>query len=297
MKKAKLLTLPGVRIIAVLAIVLVILGIIIMNNNSKNSQQSTTNKTQTQNTESKTPTSVQPTNPTAPTPQPTQTVVNFKIVALGDSLTSGTGSTVGGFPYYIKQDLAKSNIKTDFLNLGKSAWNSSNLINGKDGIKSQLTQAASSQAKVALVLIGINDLWELYGTKNPTEADEVNDLNRFKNNIDRILSTLSSKDMKVFIGLLYDQTKTPRISNDSTRQAYYPGLSEDELPRLTEQTSKYNDVIRQKANQYNSYIVDFSSTDIFSNPATISDGFHPNDAGYKKMAEIWMQELNLVIGI
>jgi lysophospholipase L1-like esterase len=55
----------------------------------------------------------------------------------------------------------------------------------------------------------------------------------------------------------------------------------------------YNQIIRDKAAQYGALTVDFYSTDIFTNSATLyDDGNHPNQAGYDIIAQKWFEAIS-----
>jgi lysophospholipase L1-like esterase len=183
-------------------------------------------------------------------------------------------------------------------NLGQSGWSSDALINGDQGLESQLTRAvgelqnatAQGKAALALVWIGSNDLWYLYeyGGDINDEGD-ASDAQHFEANIDTILSQLRGTGAQVVIALLDDQSKRPV----ALRGEAFVSITSEELDRMSAHVEVYNQIIRDKAAQYSALTVDFYSTDIFTNSATLyDDGNHPNQAGYDIIAQKWFEAIS-----
>jgi lysophospholipase L1-like esterase len=224
------------------------------------------------------------------------------LVALGDSLTQGDGDDTGrGYPGRLLDMLNEVRPDSSLSNLGQSGWNSDALIQGDQGIAGQLGRAveelktAKSQGRggVALVWIGSNDLWYLYeyggdGTDDSDSQDAVH----FARNIDTLLTSLRETDAQVLIALLDDQSKRPVALKGEA----FTSITKDELGRMSLQVSRYNEIIAEKAAQYGALTVDFYSTDLFTNPATLyDDGNHPNSAGYDIVAQKWFDVLSTLL--
>ena len=246
-----------------------------------------------------------PTRPPAATatPRASTTVGPLTVVALGDSLTEGErddSAQGGGFPRRLLPRLQTLRSGSTMLNLGKSGWNSDALINGDQGLPSQLTQAeaalnnARSQGRqgVALVWIGSNDLWYLYEYNNPAPADDVRDAAHFASNIDTIVRRLRATGAIVVLALLDDQSKRPVAADVTRRNAVFTGISAAEVLRMSAQVGRYNSAIAQTAAQQEAAIADFFATTIFTAPATLADdGNHPNAVGYDQISEIWFNAI------
>lgn len=224
------------------------------------------------------------------------------IVALGDSLTQGDGDDSGlGYPGRLLDMLNSIRPDSTLTNFGQSGWSSDALINGDQGLESQLTRAVSElqdataqgKAGLALVWIGSNDLWYLYEFGGDIDdAGDVSDAQRFEANIDTILSQLRGTGAQVVIALLDDQSKRPIALKGEAFVAITP----DELTRMSAQAGVYNQIILDKAAQYGALTVDFYSTDIFTNPATLyDDGNHPNQAGYDIIAQKWFDAITPIL--
>src|SRR5512145_3114817 len=67
------------------------------------------------------------------------------LVALGDSLTQGDGDDSGrGYPGRVLEMLNTIRPDSTLINLGQSGWSSDALINGDQGLDSQLERAVSA---------------------------------------------------------------------------------------------------------------------------------------------------------
>lgn len=225
------------------------------------------------------------------------------IVTLGDSLTEGAedNAELGGYPGRLLGMVQTLRPGSTLLNVGHSGWNSDALINGDQGLPSQLAQAEEAiraavgrgEAAVALVWIGSNDLFYLYEYNNPDVAGEQADLDNYSRNWDTILSRLTSAGARVMLALLDDQSLRPVVQ----RGEAFPGTSREEIVQMSGQARRYNAVIMQKAAQYGAVTVDFFSSSIFTDTATLAeDGNHPNANGYDVIAQMWFNALLPMLG-
>lgn len=251
------------------------------------------------------PTAVPPTQstnltsaPAASAPQPTTAPAAklpggaLKIVTLGDSLTEGDGDDSGkGYPGRLIALIQKIRGGSQIANFGKSGWTSENLIKGHDGQTAQLKQALDAKPHIALVWIGSNDLWYLYEYGNPsgtTPQDEQGDLQNYRKNIETIVTELKKSGAMVFIALLDDQSKRPVALKGQA----FTGITKGELDQMSRQVIAYNNVIKDVAAKQGAIAVDFYSTKIFADAATLySDGNHPNEKGYDVIAEMWFKAI------
>ncbi len=223
------------------------------------------------------------------------------VVTLGDSLTQGDGDDGigGGYPARLQQRLAASHPGSTVRNLGQSGWTSDDLINTQlEPAVAALRSAPSGHTPVALVWIGSNDLFGLYNWvcdndyHNNFAACERDGEQNFRNNLQRILSTLKGTGAQVYIALLDDQSKRPVMSNPELRTNNFDLITADDVPRMSAQTAKYNEIVRQLAEQQGASTVDFLNTTLFEEQATLAeDGNHPNGAGYDAIAERWYQSI------
>jgi lysophospholipase L1-like esterase len=220
------------------------------------------------------------------------------IVALGDSLTQGDGDDSGrGYTGRLMDMVNAIRPGSTMTNLGQSGWNSDALINGDQGLPGRLPQAveqleaavAEGRGAVALVWIGSNDLWYLYEFGEGSDENDALDAEHFAANMDMILGQFRAVGAQVIVALLDDQSKRPV----ALRGEAFTSITPDELNRMSQQVIRYNEIISEKAAQYDALTVDFYSTDIFTDPSTLyDDGNHPNAAGYDIIAQKWFDALS-----
>ena len=223
------------------------------------------------------------------------------LVALGDSLTAGDGDDAGlGYPGRLLDMVNSVRPDSTLVNLGQSGWSSDALINGDQGLESQLTRAvaevtsAVSQGRnpVALVWIGSNDLWYLYEYGDGSDENDQIDADRFSANLEVILGRLTDAGARVVIAMLDDQTKRPVAIQGEA----FVSITPDEMNRMSSHVNWYNEIIAQKAMQHGALTVSFFGTDIFTNPDTLYyDGNHPNQAGYDIIAQMWFDVLSRML--
>jgi len=223
------------------------------------------------------------------------------MVALGDSLTQGDGDDTGrGYTGRLLDMVNAIRPGSTMTNFGQSGWNSDALINGDQGLSGQLTRSleeleiapAERRGAVALVWIGSNDLWYLYEFGEGSNENDALDAEHFASNMDLILGQLRAAGAQVIVALLDDQSKRPVALKGEA----FTSITPDELDRMSLQVTRYNEIISAKAEQYGASTVDFYSTDIFTNPATLyDDGNHPNAAGYDIIAQKWFDALSSIL--
>jgi lysophospholipase L1-like esterase len=219
-----------------------------------------------------------------------------KIVTIGDSQTAGYGDErvkqprAGGYPAMLIVPVIALRMNSRVENLGQPIWDSSDVVHGKGNDPSALTLALEQKPQIICIWIGLNDLLIYNGPDQEQEA-----LTRYTANIDTILHSLKDRGALLAIALLDDPSKRPAIATGEYIKGYDWAQQntdlESNLGRLTRRTASYNEVIRQKAEQYNAVVVDLNDP-LFTDPEYLSqDGLHPNSRGYQKIADIWYQAL------
>jgi lysophospholipase L1-like esterase len=220
------------------------------------------------------------------------------LVAVGDSLTAGDGDdgSGGGYPARLLTMLQSDHPGSTLSNRAISGDTTQDLINKQlaDAV-SDLNAAPAGNLKIAIVWIGSNDLFGLYAGDVCTEyypdlqTCEQTEMGISYDNVNTILRDIKATGASIYIALLDDQTKRPVIADESIRNDFFPGITNDEVPRMSAQIASYNNQIKIHAG---TATVDFFNTTIFENPSTLSDdGNHPNGAGYDAIAQIWYQAI------
>lgn len=199
--------------------------------------------------------------------------------ALGDSLTEGdqdeTG--MGGYPPRLQNKIEEVRPGSRVISIGVSGNDSGNLVDN------QLNTAVSARPDGALVLIGSNNMWQdCWNEGNDTSAGTISN---YSNNMETIMSRLHNAGIKIFVGLVDNQSRRTGAAGVCP--------SAEGRARMSRIATAFNDVIRTKATTYDATVVDFYNINIFYSASTLSDdGNHPNAAGYEAMARLWFNAIN-----
>ncbi len=226
---------------------------------------------------------------------------SITLVALGDSLTAGDGDdgSGGGYPDRLLRMLMASYPGSTLANRAISGDTTQDLINKQlTSAVADLNAAPAGSLKIAIVWIGSNDLFGLYNSDVCTEyysdisTCEQVEMGISTDNVNTILNNLKATGATIYIALLDDQSKRPVIADPSIRIDAFPGISNDDVSRMSKQITNYNNQIKTHAASHGATTVDFFNTTIFENNATLSDdGNHPNGSGYDAIASIWYQAI------
>ncbi|KAL8929646.1 MAG: hypothetical protein Q9172_000325 [Xanthocarpia lactea] len=184
--------------------------------------------------------------------------IELRILPLGDSITNGFQSTSNnGYRYDLQRNLAGSKLSFVGSNSGGTM---------DDNIDQILHKAVLSVAyfrpNIIMVHAGTNDL----NSNPPIDPDHAPD--RLGKLIDNLIS-FGNQDSVILVAQIID------TSNGQTQSLI----------------QKYNDAIPgvvAKRSNHHIGIVDFSNK---LQPSDYADGLHPNDSGYKKMADIWFNAI------
>jgi acyl-CoA thioesterase I len=182
-------------------------------------------------------------------------------MAIGASDAVGIAATplTNGYVYRIEDKLEDEGKKVQLLNLGIPAAN-------LDTIAQAVRGALRIGAKPDLVTIwvGANDI-----------IDGV-DPQQFDRELDDLLGRL--QDTKAFIAIadIPDLTELPRFR-------------ENPIATVTrERISAFNQVIQQRAEKHGAALVRLSDEPVEDRFVSDLDGFHPNDRGHKRIAELFL---------
>lgn len=202
----------------------------------------------------------------------------IKIVALGDSLTRGTGDESGkGYVGNVKELLGKSlKQKVNVIgNLSVNGYQSNQLL--RDVQQKESVRSTIAKANVILFTIGGNDLFHL----GSEEVDPVTTRSRIPDAMKRLkgivdeLVKLNPEARIVYIGL------------------YNPFLEMDGDGAISLVVQDWNRQIAASAVKYK-HVTVVPVSDLFENDGKrylYSDLYHPNDKGYKRIAERIVQDL------
>ncbi len=187
--------------------------------------------------------------------------VNYVALGASDAFGIGAEPITRGYVYRIKDGFEDRGRKVNLLNLG---------IPTADipAIKKTAKAALKRDTEINLVTIwtGANDL--IGG----------NDVDEFEEDLAYILSRLRSKSNAfVVIMNLPDLTQIKKFREDPDRDV------------TVERVAAFNQAITRQAQKYNVPIVDFFKAQPGDMLVSKKDGFHPNNDGHQKIADLYLQ--------
>lgn len=181
-----------------------------------------------------------------------QTIV---YVALGDSLTEGTGASdyKSSFPYLLSRKLS-AKAQVELFNLARAGATS------EDVVINQLPKVLSLKPDLITLLIGTNDIHNLVPLKD------------FESNYRTIAAALKKSGAKVHL------LSIPYLGSDKI--IYFPYKF-----ALEERTKQFNGVIKKVSIDYGFKYLDLYAIEKSANFYS-SDEFHPSDNGYRQWTEV-----------
>lgn len=212
-----------------------------------------------------------------------------QVVALGDSVTSGTNCTCVAFPRMYGDLLhSRTGDTVSVTNLGLGGQDSTDLLNQLYRDNSP-TELATSTARIVLVTIGANDFGDHHDdiTSGQCTGDCVSDeFEQLTTNLDRILLRIRSLRDGLPTTILVTGYWNVFEDGEVARRNFPPTgvAASDQL------TVRVNDVIAAAArNDYATYVDiygPFEDNPGGVTPLLASDGDHPNAAGHALIARL-----------
>ncbi|MDD9267720.1 GDSL-type esterase/lipase family protein [Paenibacillus sp. GCM10023248] len=210
----------------------------------------------------------------------------LQIVALGDSLTAGTGDNTGkGYVGRVREKLEQETGKPVFVlnNLAIPGYKSDQLL---ADLALKKTQDALAQADIVLLTIGGNDIFAggegLFTGDNQTEFNPEAAVSRVTpalEKMDKILQAINQANPKatvLYVGL------------------YHPFLDLDAKREGSLIVQRWNNGVFELINRYPQMII-VPTYDLFEQNLmkylSSSDHFHPNADGYERIADRILQIL------
>lgn len=202
---------------------------------------------------------------------------DLKIVALGDSLTAGTGDLTGkGYVNRVREKLQEQMGKPVFVlnNLAVPGYRSNQLL---ADLTLKKTQDALQQADIVLFTIGGNDLFQggsgILGENdefNPKAAEER--IGPAAQRIDQILTEINRANPEALVFYL---------------GLYHPYLDLDPKKEGSLVIQKWNDSVFKMVNRFPNMVL-VPTYDLFERNVVkylAADHFHPNQDGYERIAD------------
>lgn len=207
------------------------------------------------------------TNSHSPTATPKPSVV---YVAIGASDARGVGASDPNRTAYVPLLIDHLPPHSFALNLGVNGYTV------HDAIANELPQALSAQPTVVTIWLVGNDF------RNCTP------LASYQHDLDTLLGQLQTQThAQVFVGNVPDMSQLPAIRESTS--ACLNGLSPAQIRAVAQQ---WNTVIDAEVAKHHQILVDLFDSDLAAHPEYISsDGFHPSDAGYRVLANLFWQQI------
>jgi lysophospholipase L1-like esterase len=193
----------------------------------------------------------------------------FVYLAFGasDATGVGAGSMANSYVFLIKQELERLGPPVLLINRGVSGARA-------DVVKEEVRRAKEAQNGADLVTIwaGANDL---------VHGDDPED---FGKTLHVILQTLREHVAPtIVIANLPDLTRLPRFRNQPS-----PQVTEDRI-------KAYNAAIAEEALEAGALLVDLFAQIPHDDLLLHADGFHPNDAGHREIAALFLKAIRPII--
>ncbi|WP_233523099.1 SGNH/GDSL hydrolase family protein [Peribacillus saganii] len=194
------------------------------------------------------------------------------IIALGDSLTRGTGDETGrGYVGIVSEQLKRDSDKQVIIhNIGINGQRSAQL---KEQVKKQEIQRQIGMADAVLITIGGNDLFQGGQTLMNIDPKEIEKAqNIYSANIQSIFETVRSINSEAAIYLI---------------GLYNPFIELEDSELTTRAVTEWNQRSAELSSEFprTIFVPTFDLFQLNVNDYLFSDKFHPNRDGYKMIAD------------
>ncbi|WP_248548508.1 GDSL-type esterase/lipase family protein [Paenibacillus odorifer] len=223
----------------------------------------------------------------------TETVKLLKIVALGDSLTKGTGDNTGeGFVKRTLTGLSAKGVTVDFLgNMGINGLTTAGLLSklNEDGV-----EYALRMSNVVLLSVGGNDLFkdsDILENNGAQQGNTTSSTSGQELTPESLLAALPEAAARL-------EKILDKISQiNPNAQVYYMGLYNPfgDIPELlapgNQAVTKWNNTAMDIINEHSNMTL-VPTFDLFNrhlDKYLSTDHFHPNGDGYQRIGERFIQ--------
>lgn len=195
----------------------------------------------------------------------------LKIIALGDSLTRGTGDSEGkGYAGYVNDQLKEAGMDVSFINLGIKGLTSEELAKQ---IKEKEIKRQIGGADIILITIGGNDLFLGGQTLSDISEESTNKLeDAFVIHLKEIAESIRAVNTEATVYLLglYDPFN-----------AFSDGMLTSSAVRSW--NNKTMDVLADYSKMV--FVPTYDLFQLNVDDYLFTDHFHPNEIGYRRMAD------------
>lgn len=187
---------------------------------------------------------------------------DIEYVAIGASDAAGIGANpiTNGYVFLIEEGLEDdTGEEVELINLGIPGAETA------DFVDAELEVATRTDPDLITIWAGPNDL---------ISGDSVEE---FAGNLRELFSTLRAETSAFIVaGTIPDLTRVPRF------------VEEPDPDVTSARVAAYNDVIRSLASEFGIQIAELTQITPDATLVSDEDGFHPNNEGYRAMADIYL---------
>ena len=224
-----------------------------------------------------------PESPLAPTKSPdspTRERAPIRMVAIGESWTSGQGdeTTPPGYVGIVARRLADARPGSTYENFGCAGWSAPQLVReGCDGHPPPIERVASVRPTHVTVLIGANDIADWRWDDGDVLGDFV--FSRYEESLERAHAQIAATGARII------QLEVP----DLTRFPVARTWTDRKKRTIRERVTEVNSAIRRMVAARNGTVVPLHSVERLYAPENfVGDGLHLNHRGYEVVADaLW----------
>jgi acyl-CoA thioesterase-1 len=194
---------------------------------------------------------------------------DLSYMAIGASDAIGVGATplTNGYVFKIEDALENRGTDVQLLDLGIPSANLNTIADA-----AQLTLRLGAEPDLATVWVGANDI--IHGV----------DPAAFEQQLDHLLHDLNETNAFMAIADIPDLTQLPRF-----RENPNPNVTNGRI-------DAFNDAIHQEAAEHGAVLVRLADEQVEDRFVSDIDGFHPNDLGHARIAELFLDAIEPSLG-
>ena len=189
---------------------------------------------------------------------------HIRYMAVGASDAVGVGATPlsNGYVFQIRDALERGR-DVDLLNLGIPGANVSAILQAV-----HVALRAGARPDLVTIWVGANDVID------GVDADD------FEDDLDEMLEEIEDRTKSdIVIADIPDLTQLPRFRDHPVRSV------------TRERIEDFNDAIADQAQDHDASLVRLSEEEVEERFVSDADGFHPNDRGHRRIAELFLRQI------
>jgi acyl-CoA thioesterase I len=192
----------------------------------------------------------------------------YMAIGASDALGIGADPPTDGYVFQIEDALEDEGANVQLVNV---AIPGANLATISDA--AQLALHVGPEPDLVTIWVGANDVID---GEDPAE---------FEQELDNLLDEFDGSGAIVAIADLPDLTDLPRFIENPD-----PDVTSSRI-------DAFNEAIHDQAQAHGAVLVPLSEEEVEDRFVSDADGFHPNDAGHARIAELFLEEIEPALGV